>query len=479
MHRDFAQEQSVHAFPYGAEMAPERFMVNPNSEFAGGCPEDVVECRNVESPARETPLYDQDSLKPEVPAADLKDPDGGDSIQTTIARSQFPENSQTWGDWDHCQAFRVPVDDRLEQERLGLASDDNLGSGCPGSGLCQAPHFGVGFAPKCTRQFLSNQRWTALTVEMSGSKPNLPQLSNPDTEYLELLRSGQLWRSPNSVKEHRDFLSANESAIIQSLGDPPADVIETDFHITVRDGTKIPIRSYSPRNIPQHGSPLIVLYHGGGFCLGGPHQETPRGRSFVSTLGAVVLSVGYRLAPEFPFPTPINDAWDAFKWAAQNSTALGADTDKGFIVGGCSAGANFAAVISLLARDEGISPKLTGQWLCIPTLLPPEVVPAEHQSEYLSQSYKGDIKSFLFAPFNHPKGHGGLVPTYFQICGLDPLRDEGLLYEKRLRETYNIPTRIDIYPGLPHGFWGAHPQLSKSPQAREDTLNGFKWLLNP
>lgn len=58
-----------------------------------------------------------------------------------------------------------------------------------------------------------------------------------------------------------------------------------------------------------------------------------------------------------------------------------------------------------------------------------------------------------FAVLNHPKGHHDLPPAYFQICGQDPLRDEALVYEKVLREEFGVKTKVDVYPGLPHGFW--------------------------
>jgi acetyl esterase/lipase len=79
-------------------------------------------------------------------------------------------------------------------------------------------------------------------------------------------------------------------------------------------------------------------------------------------------------------------------------------------------------------------------------------------------------------PISHPEGHSGLPPTYLQICGMDPLRDDGLIFEQVLRES-GVQTKIDIYPGLPHGFWVIFPQLLSSKKQVADTMVGAAWLL--
>ncbi|KAK5698558.1 hypothetical protein LTR17_023548 [Elasticomyces elasticus] len=88
-----------------------------------------------------------------------------------------------------------------------------------------------------------------------------------------------------------------------------------------------------------------------------------------------------------------------------------------------------------------------------------------------------DRKTPLFSPLLVPTGQKGLPPSYFQICGMDPLRDEALIYERVLREEQGIKTKVDMYPGLPHGFWSIAPKLKVSEKFVEDSVKGAEWLL--
>ena len=93
-------------------------------------------------------------------------------------------------------------------------------------------------------------------------------------------------------------------------------------------------------------------------------------------------------------------------------------------------------------------------------------------------AYKPDENNgVLFATLNHPEGHANLPPAFFQIDGLDPLRDEGLIYERVLRKEYNIVTKLNVYPGVPHGHWISFPFLKSSEQFRRDQVAGMGFLL--
>ncbi|KAM0812160.1 putative Alpha/beta hydrolase fold-3 domain-containing protein [Seiridium cardinale] len=330
-----------------------------------------------------------------------------------------------------------------------------------------------------------------------------------------------------ALREHRATV-LKEKWPLRYLPGRIAEVTEEDQKIPVRDGSEITIRVYKPAVEKKGGSPLIVMFHEGGWGMGDLSDEEVNCRLFSRELGAVCVNVEYRLAPEYPFPTWINDAWDALQWCGRHASELGADPSRGFVVGGGSAGGNIAAVLAHIARDEQLSPPLTGQYLCVPAImcfLPPSHIPAQYRSEYISHplvtpstdpilnvslgssnpvitpiiksilgllpikllssvfgmaGIHGDMSSPLFVPFHYGRlegGHKSLPPAYFQVCGLDPLRDEGLIYERVLREEAGVETRINIYKGLGHYFWTNFPELEDSKTFVEDTVRGMRWLL--
>ncbi|KAM5344139.1 hypothetical protein ACJ41O_012676 [Fusarium nematophilum] len=301
---------------------------------------------------------------------------------------------------------------------------------------------------------------------------------------------------------------------------PVPEVIEDDHLIEARDGYKILTKSYRPASSPTGSSggerrPLVVLFHEGGWVMGDLTDEDSNARLFAKELGIVCLNAEYRLAPEHPFPTGVLDCWDVLKWAAANASVLGADPTRGFIIGGSSAGANIAAVLAHLAVKEELQPPITGQWLCVPYLLPPEVVPAKYRDAYSSpwtnQSdpvlgpllegpedktngsfietmLRADVRSPLFSPFAEewypPKDTAAQgkdrkpAKAFFQVAGLDPLRDHALVYKRVLEEEWKVPTRLELYEGFGHMYWTNWPEMERSHDYWRDMLDGIRWLLS-
>ncbi|KKK18798.1 hypothetical protein P175DRAFT_0476567 [Aspergillus ochraceoroseus IBT 24754] len=332
------------------------------------------------------------------------------------------------------------------------------------------------------------------------------QLGEIDPELSELIANGI---GPRFDKDYRVESIAptrlqwdplyKEAARKALLSPTITNVTHSTIEIPLRDGTTARTLVYQPKQQPPGARrPLVVLFHGGGFCFGCPEMEARNCIEAVQQYGAVALSVEYRLAPEHKFPTAVEDSWDALKWISSNTESLNADASAGFIVGGTSAGGNIAAILSHLARDEKLphAITITGLWLNIPLLLNPEVVPEQYRPMYLSreqnrnapilpeaamrmygEAYQPDLASHLWSPFNWPTGHQGLPRTYFQICGMDVLRDEALIYERVLRSECGVPTRVDLYAGLPHVFYANFPQHRRSGLYLNDTMRGFGWLL--
>lgn len=181
----------------------------------------------------------------------------------------------------------------------------------------------------------------------------------------------------------KDFAQLTAQGM-EALGPPPPSIKLTETSYTTSDGHKNRARLFQPTEFPSSGSPLIVMIHSGGFCSGAPEVEEQSCRNFVQAYGATCVSIAYRLGPEHPFPHAPKDCWNGVKWAAAHAKAWGADPSVGFVVGGASAGGNLTAVVVHLARDEGLSPPLTGQYLAIPMVGTKSKMPERYRKYFLS-----------------------------------------------------------------------------------------------
>jgi acetyl esterase len=222
-------------------------------------------------------------------------------------------------------------------------------------------------------------------------------------------------------------------------------------------GGDLATRIYRPRDGGSGSRPLVVYFHGGGFVLGDLRLGDWLCSQVALTVGAVVVSVAYRLAPTHPFPAAVDDCYAGVVWAAQNAADLGADGPMGVM--GESAGANLSAVVSLLARDRG-GPAIAYQALLYPpTDMTQEsadaanalIIPAS-ETRAFRRLYLGDADpsdprvSPLLAD-----DHRGLPPALIQVAEHDPLRDGGIRYAAALRRA-GVPVRLTEYIGMPHGY---------------------------
>lgn len=234
----------------------------------------------------------------------------------------------------------------------------------------------------------------------------------------------------------------------------------------MRDGFLSEARVHKPSDEGNH--PLLVLLFGGGFMFGDCDQLSPYARLATKLLDLTVINLSYRLAPEHKFPTAPQDVWDSLLWITQNTDSLQVDLADGFVIGGVSAGGNLAAVTTQKSLDERLRRAITGVWLGMPWVLEPEIVPEKYEQVFFSRTqcsgapglnhqavemfnsaYGADYKSPDFSPFNSKTPHKGMPHTIIQVCGADLVRDDGLIYERALREE-GVETELIVYPNLPH-----------------------------
>jgi acetyl esterase len=227
---------------------------------------------------------------------------------------------------------------------------------------------------------------------------------------------------------------------------------------------EIPVRVYRPVAAGPGARPLILNFHGGGFVFGDLRMADWMCSSVAATVGAVVVSVDYRLAPTHKFPAAVDDCYAVLTWAAANVADLGGGAteeagDTRIGVMGESAGGNLSAVMCLLARDRG-GPRISHQTLLYPATDMTRVAKTAARSLIISEPdmlafrrlYLGDADPAnpLVSPLL-AADHGGLPPALIQVAEHDPLRDDGIRYAVALRAA-GVPVRLTEYVGMPHGY---------------------------
>ncbi|OJT10993.1 AB hydrolase superfamily protein B1A11.02 [Trametes pubescens] len=278
---------------------------------------------------------------------------------------------------------------------------------------------------------------------------------------------------------------------------PPDTAYVSKDHKIAVEGGEITVRSFVPTSSKDDVRfPLLVWTHGGGWVVGDLELDDYYLKALCAELQIVIINVDYRLAPEYPFPTGLNDSYTALKWAQQNADNFNADLSKGFLVGGASAGGNLAAVLAHRAKadPEFAQSPLTGQVLQYPVTVHPDVVPEEYKKNYTAygqmtdgnilparhmyeyfQLLGGSPSDPEISPLLQPS-FNGLPPALVQVCGMDPLRDDGLFYADKLKKA-GVPTRLHVYPGAPHGFHLGLPQTTIAQRFEAELKAALRWML--
>jgi acetyl esterase/lipase len=242
-----------------------------------------------------------------------------------------------------------------------------------------------------------------------------------------------------------------------------ADVRSTIDHSVPGPAGAIPVRIYYPHGELFDNHAGIVFCHGGGFVFCDIESHDSFCRALARGSQAVVVSVGYRLAPEHPAPAAALDAFTAFCWVVGHAAGLGIDATRTAIAGD-SAGGNLAAVTAILCRERGVAPP-AAQLLLYPVIDPSFETDSYHRyatgyfntraaMQWYWRQYLGTVRVFdppyLVAPAR-ADSHAGLPPAVIVTAGLDPLHSEGCDYARRL---HNAGVRVvhRDFPGLFHGF---------------------------
>ena len=297
----------------------------------------------------------------------------------------------------------------------------------------------------------------------------LPRATHPEVIALldELVASAR----PSSRTLPLPDGRRNFDELIAPLTDYP-EVGAVEDRVIPVDGRDVPVRVYRPRS--PAGTGTSVFLHGGGWVFGDLQSHDGMCRSITRRSGITTVAVGYRRAPEHPFPAAVDDAVGVVRWLAAHGAQIGVAARPLAVVGD-SSGGNLAAAVSLVLRDESAA---EGSPVTFQALLYPATDPAMNTESYRENAddpfLSADEMVWYWSQYGGGRAPGdpraalsavtdlrGFPPTYLLVAGLDPLRDEGLAFADALRRS-GVPVRCREYPDMPHGFLLFAGRLSRA-----------------
>ena len=303
-----------------------------------------------------------------------------------------------------------------------------------------------------------------------------------DEELVSVLESFPVLDLMGDIDATRARAAEMREKIMGKL--PEVEGVEADdFLITRADGPNVPVRVYRPKNVSGL-LPALLWIHGGGYCFGSMEGDDHLARQMVDTVGCVLVSVDYRLAPEHPFPAPLDDCLDALKWLASHTEMLSVDSNR-LSIGGISAGGGLAAGLALMVRDK-TDIHLTFQLLLCPMIDDRCVTPASYSitdkriwnrhanllgwKHYLNEKDTCEKQPYdsvsQYAAASRATDLSGLPPAYIAVGSVDAFVDEDRDYAERMRES-GVAVQLEIFEGGFHGFEFIAPKTKISRGARE------------
>lgn len=239
-----------------------------------------------------------------------------------------------------------------------------------------------------------------------------------------------------------------------------SDAVERSDH-DVGDERRLMVRVHRPRGI-EGPLPCAFSMHGGGYCIGSYEMDDLRFDALCQRIPCIGVSVEYRLAPETPYPGPLDDCYAGLQWTFEHAAALGIDANRVGVIG-TSAGGGLAAALALLARDRGELP-LSFQLLECPMIDDRQVTSSSQRPDlpiwsreenafgwrsYLGERYGGDVPGY--AAVARATDLAGLPPSMVIVGAADGFQDEDIEYAQRLNRS-GVPCELHVLAGVPHGI---------------------------
>jgi triacylglycerol lipase len=286
------------------------------------------------------------------------------------------------------------------------------------------------------------------------------------------------------ITVNADTLAAMRGFSLGGEYEPSGAVSIEDHDVEPRfgSGPDVKVRVHRPVAI---AGPLPAIYsiHGGGYVLGTYEADDARFENWCVSHRCIGLSVEYRLAPETPYPGPLDDCYAGLAWTFEHAPELGIDPTRVGVMG-TSAGGGLAAALALLARDRG-ELSLAFQLLECPMIDDRQVTPSSQlddlavwsrsSNEFGWRSYLGPLHGTADVPAYAAAARstdlGGLPPALVNVGGADGFRDEDIDYALRLGQA-GVPTELHVYPGAPHGV----QMFVTSATARRWNRHENEWL---
>lgn len=290
--------------------------------------------------------------------------------------------------------------------------------------------------------------------------------------------------SPQEARKQPSPADAAKAVMQENNIKPAATVGSTDISIPV-NGTALKARVYKP----YHATgmlPVIVYYHGGGWVIADLDTYDASARSLAEKVGAMVVSVHYRQAPEHKFPTAHNDAFAAYEWVVKNAATMSGDA-KRIAVAGESAGGNLACNVSIMARDKGI--QLPVHQLLVYPIANNDMNNGSYQKYANAKPLNKAMMAWFAVHYLNNMGESadprislvnakltGLPATTLITAQIDPLHDEGRMLADRLRAA-GVAVDAENYEGVTHEFFGMAALLPEAQKAQARAAENLKGAL--